>query len=293
VSDDDLQAPVEDDGEGSDFDELQVLAPQRLCGGKPADLRPTLCLLLQVDFEFLDLKAIDFHGLRALLQRYLDGELPFALSELVEALLAQVCPEGYSQAARRSRLLQGNSVGTVVKANGDVDPLGVMSLLPLDRHRDTDAMKQARRAPAALRLHAQLTPVLQVLAFMRRKCGSSEAVALLERACALPRTALLLSERMLNMPSELAAPLMGCLFEEVGDIGGDWWWKSEPAPSEALRESFRVDRYLVLTRVYRCAAAVRRLRRPSLRRIAGMMRWMRLELRQRRPPREAVPRHLG
>jgi hypothetical protein len=52
------------------------------------------CLLrcTQVDFEFFDLKPVDFHGLRALFQRYLDGELPFALSELVEALIEQARP---------------------------------------------------------------------------------------------------------------------------------------------------------------------------------------------------------
>jgi hypothetical protein len=44
-----------------------------------------------VDFEFFDLKPVDFHGLRALFQRYLDGELPFALSELVETLIQQAC----------------------------------------------------------------------------------------------------------------------------------------------------------------------------------------------------------
>ena len=42
-----------------------------------------------MDFEFFDLKPVDFHGLRALFQRYLDGELPYALSELVETLIAQ------------------------------------------------------------------------------------------------------------------------------------------------------------------------------------------------------------
>jgi hypothetical protein len=42
-----------------------------------------------VEFEFFDLKPVDFHGLRALFQRYMDGELPFALSELVEALIEQ------------------------------------------------------------------------------------------------------------------------------------------------------------------------------------------------------------
>lgn len=39
---------------------------------------------------------------------------------------------------------QANSVGTVIKANGDVDPLGVVSVLPLDLHREHTAVKQAR-----------------------------------------------------------------------------------------------------------------------------------------------------
>ncbi len=55
-----------------------------------------------MDFEFFDLKPVDFHGLRALFQRYLDGELPFALSELVEALIEQARP--LRCAARRGAL---------------------------------------------------------------------------------------------------------------------------------------------------------------------------------------------
>jgi hypothetical protein len=54
-----------------------------------ARLTPHGCLA-QVDFEFFDLAPIDFHGLRALLARYLDGEQPFAVSELAEELIAQV-----------------------------------------------------------------------------------------------------------------------------------------------------------------------------------------------------------
>ena len=54
-----------------------------------------------MDFEFFDLKPVDFHGLRALFQRYLDGELPFALSELVETLIQQACALVACRAARR------------------------------------------------------------------------------------------------------------------------------------------------------------------------------------------------
>jgi hypothetical protein len=90
------------------------------------------------------LKPVDFHGLRALLVRFLDGELPFALSELVESLIAQVRAAGPRRGSALSATTQGTSVGTVVKANGDVDPLGVVSVLPLDLHRKQPAVQQVR-----------------------------------------------------------------------------------------------------------------------------------------------------
>ncbi len=73
---------------------------------RPHAAAAALTLGAQVDFEFFDLKPVDFHGLRALFQRYLDGELPFALSELVETLIEQVrscgCRSGLAAALRRS-----------------------------------------------------------------------------------------------------------------------------------------------------------------------------------------------
>lgn len=44
---------------------------------------------------------------------------------------------------------------------------------------------------------------------------------------------------------------MDGLYEEIGDIGGDWWWKTEKAPTEALRKAFDFEHLLILTRVYR------------------------------------------
>jgi len=112
-----------------------------------------------VDFEFFDLKPVDFHGLRALFQRYLDGELPFALSELVETLIQQAS----ASVRRRPRRCadaccsrQGNSVGCVVKANGDVDPLGVVSVLALDTHREHPAVQQVRPPRLKIRGHARV-----------------------------------------------------------------------------------------------------------------------------------------
>jgi hypothetical protein len=50
---------------------------------------------------------------------------------------------------------------------------------------------------------------------------------------------------------QLAPPLTNGLFEEIADIGGEWWWKSEKDPTEARRKSYEFDRFIVLTRVYR------------------------------------------
>ena len=44
---------------------------------------------VKVDFEFFDPQEIDFHGLKALLQTYLDGDT-FSCSELVDTIIKQV-----------------------------------------------------------------------------------------------------------------------------------------------------------------------------------------------------------
>ena len=52
---------------------------------------------VNVDFEFFDPQEVDFHGLKALLQTYLDGDT-FSCSELVDTIIKQVLlqhrPEG-------------------------------------------------------------------------------------------------------------------------------------------------------------------------------------------------------
>ena len=46
-------------------------------------------------------------------------------------------------------------------------------------------------------------------------------------------------------------PLVTALFEEVADVGGQWWWDAVPEATEELRRAYQFDSYLVLTRVYR------------------------------------------
>ena len=44
---------------------------------------------------------------------------------------------------------------------------------------------------------------------------------------------------------------MDALYEELGDIGGEWWWKTEKKPTEELRKAYDFEHLLILTRVYR------------------------------------------
>jgi protein BCP1 len=46
---------------------------------------------IDVNFEFFDPKESDFHGLKALLHTYLDGQ-QYDSSPLVDAIIQQVCP---------------------------------------------------------------------------------------------------------------------------------------------------------------------------------------------------------
>ena len=80
----------------------------------------------------------------------------------------------------------------MVKANGDVDPLGVVSVLPLDTHRQHPAVQQVRLqrvlgtcAPEPM-VHAERLNawVLQILAFAKRKCSDPSTLALFEQVSA-------------------------------------------------------------------------------------------------------------
>jgi protein BCP1 len=156
---------------------------------------------VDVDFEFFDPQEGDFHGLRALLQSYLDGA-QYNCSELVEA-------------ATRA------PAGTVIKCGEGEEAVGLAAVLPLQAHAGLECLAQLRT-------------------FLLRHCPGAGDRAELERAWAAPGTALLLSERLLNCPPQLATPLMSGLLAEVA-AGGHHY--------------AAIERYLVVARAYSDPAA--------------------------------------
>lgn len=74
--------------------------------------------VVQADFVFFDPKADDFHGVKILLQTYLD-DIQWDLSGFVDLILAQT------------------TVGTVVKIEDDDDdtPFSIVTALNLERYK--------------------------------------------------------------------------------------------------------------------------------------------------------------
>ncbi|EIE20943.1 hypothetical protein COCSUDRAFT_43807 [Coccomyxa subellipsoidea C-169] len=162
--------------------------------------------IVNIDFEFFDPTDIDFHGLKSLLRTYLDGE-EFGCSELVETIIKQ------------------KSVGTTVKTSEDDDPIGIITALNLQRYHQLGFPKEVRL-------------------FLLKHCQDKELKAKLQEVWDQAGTALVISERLINCPPQLASPLQHALFDE------EIPWATEDEPSEELRNSFKFERFLFVSRVY-------------------------------------------
>ncbi|GIM06579.1 hypothetical protein Vretimale_10805 [Volvox reticuliferus] len=163
---------------------------------------------VNVQFEFFDPQERDFLGLKALLNTYLDGQ-QYDCSGLVDAIIRQT------------------AVGTVVKSSEEDDPFAVLTAF------------NTCRGPAAG------SPWLkQLREYLTARCPDSATRDKLCEAFSGPGTGLLVSERLINCPPQLAPPLMQMLTEEVDGAAND-----EDYPQEERRE-FTFKRYLHVTRVY-------------------------------------------
>lgn len=144
---------------------------------------------VQADFAFFDPKSNDFHGVKTLLQTYLDNK-QWDLSGFVDLILEQT------------------TVGTVVKIEGDEDD-GVFSLvtaLNLGRYKDHKCIMEFKE-------------------FLLKACQEKDVVhdlrlLLGEQA---QNVGLLVSQRVVNLPPQLLPPLYDALFDEVS-----WATEDEP-----------------------------------------------------------------
>ncbi|KIW01959.1 uncharacterized protein PV09_06796 [Verruconis gallopava] len=160
--------------------------------------------MLDVDFEWFDPQPqFDFHGLKTLCRQLFDIDAQlFDLSALVELILSQPL------------------LGSTVKVDGnETDPYAFLTVLNLHVHRELPVIKNltnylARQASGHL---SKLPDLLSA--------GSNSQVGLI------------LTERLLNMPSEISPPMYTMLLEEIQ-------WALEE------KEPYEFTHYLIWSKVY-------------------------------------------
>ena len=154
--------------------------------------------LVNCDFEFFDPQKQDFLGIKHLLRQLLDTDADlFDLGALTEMILAQPL------------------VGSTVKTEGhESDPLSFLTVLNLRVHRVNSILFKARFVAKN-----KDNPVIGALAKYFLDASKSNASFHQQLSSLLGddggNLALVLSERIINMPAAVAAPSYKMLLEEI------------------------------------------------------------------------------
>jgi protein BCP1 len=160
--------------------------------------------MVNVDFEWFNFDPeVDFHGIKALMRQLLDVDATlFNMSALADLILSQP------------------TIGSTIKVDGKAtDPYAMVTALNLHEHRDKE-------------------PIKDMIRYLVEKAGTNEALAAVPELLASGKhVGLVLSERLINMPSEIAPPLYSMLVDEL-----------EAAVED--KEPYDFSHYLILSKVY-------------------------------------------
>lgn len=160
--------------------------------------------IVNVDFEWFNFDSeIDFHGTKGLLRQLFDVDAAaFNVSALADLVVNQ------------------NTIGSTVKVDGKAtDAYALLTVLNTAIHRESEGLKS----------------VVEYLIEKARTTDSLTAVAdLLESG---KHVGLVLSERLINVPSEIAPPLYSMMIEEV-----------EAAVED--KEPYEFSHYLIVSKTY-------------------------------------------
>ena len=169
--------------------------------------------VVNVEFEWFNFDAeIDFHGTKTLLRQLLDVDASlFDVSGLADCILAQ------------------STIGSTVKVDGKAnDAYALLTALSLREQRENAAVAQLTKYLAE---KAAGTPALASLEALLTEQASGPSAA------GKPHIGLVLSERLINMPAEIAPPLYTMLMDEV-----------EAAVEDG--EPYQFTHYLLLSKTY-------------------------------------------
>ncbi|SPJ88867.1 Protein BCP1 [Fusarium torulosum] len=160
--------------------------------------------MVNVDFEWFNFDPeVDFHGTKTLLRQLFDVDANlFNMSALSDLILSQP------------------TIGSTIKVDGKAnDAYALLTVLNTAVHQDKEPMKDIiKYLVEKAQINSSLAPVADVL-------NSGKHVGLV------------FSERLINMPSELAPPLYSMLIDEV-----------EAAVED--KEPYDFSHYLILSKTY-------------------------------------------
>ncbi|KAF3180921.1 Mss4p nuclear export [Orbilia oligospora] len=171
--------------------------------------------LINIDFEFFDPLPHDFHGIKLLLRQLFDADSQLLdLSALTDLILDQ------------------KLVGSTVKVDGrEGDPYSFLSVVNLGLHFDTPAVKSLvtylHSQSTSTPLHELLTPLFTPPSPQKEDGKEQEET----------RLAIILSERLINMPPDVSPPSYKMLLEEISYAVED-------------NEPYNFTHYLLLSKVY-------------------------------------------
>ncbi|GER44665.1 protein BCCIP homolog [Striga asiatica] len=170
--------------------------------------------VVQADFVFFDPKPSDFHGVKVLLQTYLDNKV-WDLSGFVDLILGQP------------------TVGSVVKIENDEDDgtYSFVTALNLGRYK-------ARNLDSKC--------IIELKDYLLKVCRNMDIIAKLKSLVGehAEDVGLMISQRVVNLPPQLLPPLYDALFDEVE-------WATEDEPTKELQNSFRFKYYLIISKIYK------------------------------------------
>ncbi len=166
--------------------------------------------IVDVDFDFFNLKPdTDFHSISNFLKKLFESDSKntnyIEISQLTDLILKQ-------------------QVGSTVKCNGiDSDPFGILTVLNLKQYKEETCVKKLigyllERSSKTLEFNLALRKVLDVNS--RSKVGW------------------LVSERIINMPTQIMAPLFKFLLHEMEEA------------RERDDGEYEFDQYILLTRSF-------------------------------------------
>ncbi|KAL2891766.1 Protein BCP1 [Ceratocystis lukuohia] len=162
--------------------------------------------IVNVDFEWFNFDSeIDYHGTKSLLRQLFD----------VDAVLQDI-------SGLADLILTQNTIGSTVKVDGkSADPYAMMTAL--NAHE-----------------HAAKAPMASLVTYLSEKAGTNAALApvvSLLSPTSGAQVAIVFSERLVNMPAEIAPPMYSMLIDEV-----------EAAVEDG--EPYKFTHYLVVSKVY-------------------------------------------